>query len=295
MAPVDNVDAMSSIPWLPLVVLLVVLGLGLGAWALIRRRQAKLRAQRPKRRVPKPYPVVLAHGILGFDQLKIGSKQQDYFRGVPARLTELGNRVYAFRVRPSASVAERARELSRMVEALDAEKVHIIAHSMGGLDARYAISRLGLAMKVASLTTIATPHRGTPLADLGTGLLGEGHLVNRLLQPLGLDVNGFFDLTTTRMALFNAEVPDVEGVFYASYVGRAGKTLRGINPLLLPTHRFLISRGGENDGLVPATSQQWGEVLGTLDADHWAQIGWSGLFDAPAFYAQLVETLKERC
>lgn len=46
-------------------------------------------------------------------------------------------------------------------------RLNIIAHSMGGLDARYyAISWLGLAERVASLTTIGIPHLGTPLADL---------------------------------------------------------------------------------------------------------------------------------
>ena len=39
---------------------------------------------------------------------------------------------------------------------------------MGGLDARYAISRRGLAERVACLT-VETPHRGTPLADAFTG------------------------------------------------------------------------------------------------------------------------------
>src|SRR5262249_5187529 len=44
--------------------------------------------------------------------------------------------------------------------ALAARAVHVFAHSMGGLDARYMISRLGMAKRVLSLTTIATPHRG---------------------------------------------------------------------------------------------------------------------------------------
>ena len=286
---------MSGGNWLLLLLVLVgALTVGGAAWALLRWRRAKLQ-KRVKRVAPRlRYPVVLAHGIMGFDQLKIGKLQNDYFRGVPARLTKLGAKVYAFQVQPSASITERAQQLARLVQQLDAEKVNIIAHSMGGLDARYAISRLQLAAKVASLTTIATPHRGTPIADFGTGLFGQGEAVRKLLLPLGLQVDGFFDLTTTRMASFNAQVPDVRGVLYASYVARANGTLRGMNPLLIPTHRFLLGRGGENDGMVPASSQSWGEVLGTLEADHWAQIGWSTSFDAPAFYEQVIEELKRR-
>ena len=49
-------------------------------------------------------------------------------------------------------------------------KVNIIAHSKGGLDARYAISKLGMAPYVASLTTMNTPHRGCRFVDYACGL-----------------------------------------------------------------------------------------------------------------------------
>lgn len=285
---------MSSGVWAFVLVLLAALAVAGGVWAVVRWQRA--RVQRRVRRVAPRlrHPVVLAHGILGFDELKIGQTKNEYFRGVPARLQKVGAKVYAFQVRPTASVAERARELARLVEELDVEKVNIIAHSMGGLDARYAISRLQLASRVASLTTIASPHRGTPLADFGTAPFGSGILLHKLIQRLGLTVEGFFDLTTRRMATFNADVPDVPGVAYGSYIGRASGKLPEMNPLLLPTHRLLLERAGANDGLVPASSQEWGEVLGTLEADHWAQIGWSRTFDAPAFYEGIVDELKRR-
>lgn len=41
-----------------------------------------------------------------------------------------------------------------MTEETGCEKVNIIAHSKGGLDSRYAISRLGMDQYTASLTTI---------------------------------------------------------------------------------------------------------------------------------------------
>lgn len=285
---------MSGSYWLLISVLVLAVAAGAITWALLRSRRSRI-ARRVRRVAPKlEYPVVLAHGIMGFDQVTIAGRTNEYFRGVPAHLTRLGAKVYAFRVQPSASIAARAEELARMVASIDAEKVNIIAHSMGGLDARYAISRLQLASKVASLTTIATPHRGTPLADFGTGVFGNGEAIRKLLMSLGLPVDGFFDLTTASMARFNEQVPDAREVVYASYVGRANGTLRGMNPLLIPTHRFLLDRGGENDGMVPVESQTWGELLGTIEADHWAQIGWSKDFDAPAFYEQIVEELKQR-
>lgn len=51
------------------------------------------------------------------------------------------------------------KKIEGIVEETGCGKVNIIAHSKGGLDSRYAISNLGAAPMVASLTTINTPHR----------------------------------------------------------------------------------------------------------------------------------------
>ena len=46
------------------------------------------------------------------------------------------------------------------------DPLHVIAHSMGGLDARYAIRNVPqVADRVKTLVTIGTPHRGSPVAD----------------------------------------------------------------------------------------------------------------------------------
>lgn len=269
-----------------------------GALLLWRRRRRKAQAPlpTPARRIARlRHPLVLAHGIFGFDQINLPGMRQEYFRGVPERLRGLGAEVHAIRVAPLSSVKERAQELARAVQSLDADRVNIIAHSMGGLDARYAISRLGLASRVASLTTIGTPHRGTPLADAGTAL-GDKLKLRGLLEKLGLDVDAFYDLTTGSLQAFNDAVPDAQGILYGSYAARTQGRALVLNPLLLPTYLYLSDRAGENDGLVPTASQPWGELLGRVDADHWAQIGWSTAkgFDAPAFYADVLRELTAR-
>jgi len=276
--------------WLALVAVAVLLAAALfGAW-LWRR----LRPRRPPRHEPRlRHPIVLAHGVLGFDQIRLAGRQHVYFRGVPERLRTMGIEVHRPRVPAVGSISVRAEKLAAAIRALPAEKVNLIAHSMGGLDARYAIARLGMGHRVASLTTIGTPHFGTPLADLGSGLLGITLIggFQRFFRRL-IDLDALHDLTSQRMIVFNREIPDAPGTVYISVVGRGDSA--GMNPLLWASHLYLNERGGANDGVVPATSQRWGEVLREVQADHWAQIGWSSSFDAPAFYQDLVQELRGR-
>ncbi len=272
-------------PWLA--ALAAVAAVAAAAAWLLRRRRARLRPRRPGRAATR-YPVVLAHGLLGFDEIRLGAARHDYFRGVSDRLERDGCVVHRCRVARTASIAERAAELAAFVREVPARRVNLVAHSMGGLDARYALARLGLDRHVASLTTVGTPHLGTPLADLGAAAR-----VWSALGRMGLNVEAFHDLTTARMAEFNRAVPDARGVAYASVVG-APPARRGVTPLLLPSWLWLERAAGANDGMVPAASQRWGEVLREVEADHFAQIGWSRRFDAAELYAELLRELRGR-
>jgi triacylglycerol lipase len=258
-----------------------------------RRRRATIRrAARalPRRELPRAprLPVVLAHGFLGFDAIGVGGVRQEYFRGIARGLAEIGARVHSFRVAPIASITTRAAELAHAIATVDAPQVHIVAHSMGGLDGRFAVAQLGLAPRVRSLVTIATPHRGTPLADLGSMLLGARFGLGPLWKALSM--SGVLDLTTARMERFNGEVPDVAGIEYRSVLAAVADTAE-LNPLLLPTFLYLRECAGENDGLVPLASQRWGEVLSQVRADHWAQIGWSSGFRALDLYMEICREL----
>ncbi len=253
------------------------------AWLRRRFHLRRLRRQ-PRLR----YPIVLAHGAFGFDQIKLAGRRHVYFRGVPERLRAMGIEVHRPRVPAVGSVVVRAEKLAAAVRALPARKVNLIAHSMGGLDARYAICQLGLADRVASLTTIGTPHLGTPLADLGTSVLRRFRLLFRGL----VDVEAFLDLTSQSMFTFNGEISDASQVAYASIVGRGERA--AMNPLLWASHLYLSECAGANDGIVPASSQRWGDVMREIEADHWAQVGWSSSFDAPTLYEELALELRGR-
>jgi hypothetical protein len=67
-----------------------------------------------------------------------------------------------------------------------------------------------------------------------------------------------------------------------------------VHPVLWPTHQYLARRDGPNDGVVQLASQRWGEVIAELEADHWAQIGWSPWFDSAEFFEELLRELRGR-
>lgn len=260
--------------------LAVALVVVLAIVAVVARRRARLRKRVPARRAPRlRHPVVLAHGVLGFDEIAIAGRKHRYFRNIAESLTSLSAEFHHPRVPAVASVAARADALVQLVRALPGERVNVIAHSMGGLDARYAISRLGLSGRVASLVTIGSPHRGTPLAGLALS-----RATARLLR-----IDALRDLDPSALERFNRDTPDAPAVAYCSVVAASDRA--HTNPLLWPTHAYLSKRSGPNDGLVPAASQKWGRVLREVQADHWAQVGWSLKFDAAALYEEILREL----
>ncbi len=240
-----------------------------------------------------PLPVVLVHGLFGFDRIGVPGAKLHYFRGLAAHLGALGCDAHAVRLPPAASVPDRAALLVEAIAALPHERVDVIAHSLGGLDARYALAKLGLASRVRSLVTIGTPHRGTPLADLATdGALGVGR---RAIARLGVPLHALDWLTTSALERFNAEVLDDPSVRYGCVVGGLRDPRTPIPLAIAPAHAYLRRVAGANDGLVPVSSQYWGETLAEIEADHFAQIGWRvtvrQTFDALGLYAYVIAQL----
>src|SRR3979411_1877150 len=108
-------------------------------------------------------PVVLAHGYLGFKSLGPLS----YFSSARGSLEALGAKVYVTEVPPTGGLRERANQLAIQIRSyVPSGKVHVIAHSMGGLDARYLISQNNGSAMIATLTTLGTPFGGTLAADI---------------------------------------------------------------------------------------------------------------------------------
>ena len=211
------------------------------------------------------YPIVLIHGA-GFRDLK----WPVYWGRIPAELQKRGAVVrYGLQdcwASTETNAAEIARRILEILAETGAEKVNLIAHSKGGLEARMAASSLGAGEKIASVTTIATPHHGSKTVDLlfrmPKGLSNlAAFAVNNWIRVVGDKKPDFLAVcqgfTTERMARFNEENPDVPGIFYQSYACVMGHPFSDIN---LSTANFVVNRlEGPNDGLVTVASASWGE------------------------------------
>ncbi|KAF2808271.1 alpha/beta-hydrolase [Mytilinidion resinicola] len=255
-------------------------------------------------------PIILAHGLLGFTELKLGGSVLPgihYWRGITEVLSQKGIEVITAAVPASGCIEARAEKLAETIaEKAHGKSVNIVA----GLDSRYMISQLRPPnVRVLSLTTIATPHRGSAFADYMFNTIPP-HAVKRIykaLEYVGFETGAFSQLTRKYMAeSFNPRTPDVDGIRYFSY----GATLEPqFWSIFGPSHKIIKRiEGAPNDGLVSVPSSQWGEYKGTLvGVSHLDLINWTNRikwffweltgskrnFNAIAFYLDIADMLAK--
>ncbi len=258
------------------------------------------------------YPIVFVHGVFFRDR-----KCFNYWGRIPKELMRNGAVIFYGGQQSAARTADAAAELGenimQIIEKTGCEKVNIIAHSKGGLESRYAISRLGLAPYVASLTTINTPHRGCAFVDWLLEKMPKGFCnwlakrYNGVMRKLG-DTNPDFyaavcDLTSGHCLAANAEMPDAPEVFYQS----VGSKMKGWYSAPFPqglTYLLVRFFERENDGLVGVDSMKWGSRFQMVSASGRRGIGHGDVidlnrqnihgFDVREFYVQLVEALSKQ-
>lgn len=235
------------------------------------------------------YPIVLEHGLGGFDEL---FGVYSYWFGIVDALQDGGARVYTTTVSQLNSTEARGEQLIDQIETITAitgkPKVNLIGHSHGGLDVRYvAAVRPDL---VASVSSVATPHKGAALADylranVQSGSFTESvlaYFANSLGTVIGLltghtnqqdAIAALNSLTSAGLATFNAHYPQgvpttacgsgaasVNGIRYYSWSGTATLTNAldvSDGPLALSSFFYPEA----NDGLVGKCSSHLGTVI----------------------------------
>ncbi|HZX52838.1 triacylglycerol lipase [Pseudomonas sp. XK-1] len=236
------------------------------------------------------YPVVLTHGMLGFDSI-LGV---DYWYGVPSALRRDGASVYVTEVSQLDTSEARGEQLLEQVEEIVAisgkAKVNLIGHSHGGPTIRY-VAAVSPEL-VASATSVGAPHKGSATADfisqVPPGSAGETLLAG-IINGLGALINflsgssstspqnalgSLESLNSEGAAVFNAKFPQgipttacgegayqVGGVRYYSWSGTSPVTnILDPSDLMLGASALTFN-GEDNDGLVGRCSSHMGKVI----------------------------------
>ncbi|MBL7249496.1 lipase family alpha/beta hydrolase [Alloalcanivorax sp. C16-2] len=236
------------------------------------------------------YPIVLVHGLFGFDT----AAGVDYWYRIPEELRQGGAEVYVAQVSAAEDTAVRGEQLARQVETIlastGAERVNLIGHSHGGPTTRYVASVYP--EYVASVTSVGGVNWGARLADVLQGVVDNVPFSGNLIGYLGNALAGLIDLfsgggneqdilaalkalTTADTVAFNQRYPEgiparycgdaprqaANGVSYFSWSG--AKTLTNVldpsDPFLAATS--IVFLGEPNDGLVSSCSSHLGMVI----------------------------------
>lgn len=220
--------------------------------------------------------VVLAHGILGFGTLPVFGLESPYFNGVAVEFRRQGHAVLVPTVDLLGSLELRSTQLAQAIQGSwpGQDQLVVIAHSMGGLDIRRAVSRSSaLAARVRAIATIGTPHLGSPVADavMKPEHPLRPHIPLWLLAALGNRAGAVPDLCT-RSELHD---PDVAGIRYLEIAGDC-RGVTAVSPLfsLVQAIGHLSPEG--NDGVVTLTSAAVPHrpLADIWPTDHCGEIGW---------------------
>ena len=256
------------------------------------------------------YPFVLIHGV-GFRDFKY----INYWGRIPKELIRQGATVYYGNQEAFGTVEYNAKDIKEkildVVKETGCEKVNIIAHSKGGLDARYMVSELEMGDYVASITMMSSPHNGVKFVDIACHIpeviyKGIAKAFNKYFKLIG-DKNPDFYTATRQFSThnsknFNEKVKDVVGVYYQSYA-TVMSNLFSDYILTIPYVLVKLTEG-DNDGLVSIESAKWGEFRGILENKHYRGISHGDIidlrrddykaFDVIEKYVEIVSELKEK-
>lgn len=220
------------------------------------------------------HPIVLVHGL--------GARHSygpvEYFYGLSKILRDAGNEFYVAELTPWQTLEWRGKQLEAQIRRqFPNQKINLVGHSMGGLDARYVTSAMGVGEQVASVTTIGTPHGGSVMGDIAAGVIPDVAFkaVNGLLSFLDSSGDGLRQITRQHASeVLAGKLGDLPGVGYFSATSAIPRNFaRTALPMFWIPHRLLSRYEGDNDGFVSVESARHGEHICTYPGDHYGQIG----------------------
>ena len=266
------------------------------------------------------YPIIMLHGFGFRDERKYG-----YWGRIPQALEQEGAVLFYGYQDGHATIETNAQTVKkRILEVLEethAEKVNIIAHSKGGLEARYVISTLGMDDKIASLSTMGTPHNGSASLDRLVKIsdIMPRPLFNFIFKKIDEfalnagdknpdTLSALLQFQTAEAEKFNSLNPDSENVYYQSYAFVMKNVFS--DPFMFLTYFLVKIFEHENsDGLLSPKSTHWTNFRGVytghgrmgishrdeidLRRKKFSEKKGEGVSDIVDFYVNVVKELKK--
>ena len=214
------------------------------------------------------YPIVLVHGV--------AIKEKKYLRAfgwIAEKMRDEGYEVYIANTDAFGSIENNAIQLKehvlRILEKTGAEKVNLIGHSKGGLDSKEMILSLGMEDKVASLTTLCTPHKGSIIASK----IWELPMPLKKIYAWCIDKfykYVFGDKNPDSMAVCKQLCHVDEGLetvgfsnkVYCQSYSSTLKSGKDCFIMALPMRLYKHFTGNDNDGMVSVESAKFGDYKG---------------------------------
>ena len=257
--------------------------------------------------IPLQYPVVLVHGIFAHDRAGIIK----FWGRIPQVFRSRGIQVFWGNTDAWGSYESNALILKKTIGSILSQtgtrKVNIIAHSKGGIDTRYLIWKHDFGDKIASLTSICTPHHGSEVADF----MYTKEILRRQLTRKALTLFGkiygdahpnlyklIYQLTTAKMKEFNRKITVDNRVFYQSLYTTMHNAAD--DKMFSRTYAYIQGISGDNDGLVSERSARWGDNITKIEGgiSHAEILDYKAKEIAgihiPDIYIKMAEGLRER-
>ncbi|MBK5343783.1 triacylglycerol lipase [Pseudomonas sp. TH49] len=240
------------------------------------------------------YPILLVHGLFGFD--RIG--RFELFHDVKQALREAGGQVFVPQLSAAHDNEVRGQQLlmqiERVLQGTGAARVNLIGHSQGALASRFVAAVAP--HKVASVTSVSGPNHGSELADTLRQALIPGSLPEQVAEQVATRFADFLSLlsgqptlpqnavaalnalTTQAVSQFNKKYPQglpstwggqgAERVNDVHYYSWSGTLQEGWLAPLDPVHAVcralsghFVAEAGQNDGFVGRYSSHLGSVI----------------------------------
>ncbi|MCG6576731.1 triacylglycerol lipase [Pseudomonas sp. AF32] len=250
-----------------------------------------------QRNATTQFPILLVHGLFGFDRVAGGQ----LFQGIKQTLRAAGARVFIPHLSATHTNEARGEELltqvDRVLSGTGATRVNLIGHGQGALAARYAAAVAP--DRIASVTSVSGPNHGSELADFLRKALTPGRLPEHVASKVATLFADFISLlggqaqlphhaiaalgalTTEGVGAFNDKFPQglpknwgskgpdvVNGVRYYSWSGTLQDAPGDAPDAAAPLQAFcrafseyFITEAGQNDGLVGRFSSHLGKVI----------------------------------